>query len=64
MGHYGGTTTQISSLEVGTKFYVCNGAWDGEIILVDGIKRVLVEGDSIENAITFPEGHTLDIELK
>lgn len=37
-----GMTTDIYMLDVGTKFSVNNGAWDGEIIEVDGKKYVHV----------------------
>ncbi|MCZ4246969.1 hypothetical protein BXO87_02390 [Bacillus sp. GZB] len=44
MNRYGGTLTKISTLEVGTKFYVVNGAWDGEIVEKDGIKQLRIAG--------------------
>ena len=40
---YGGTLTYYKDLEVGTEFYVCNGAWNGKIIEVDGVKKLYVE---------------------
>ncbi|MFH7816970.1 hypothetical protein ACG2K5_18155 [Bacillus subtilis] len=42
MNKYGGTLTKISTLEVGTKFHVVNGAWDGEVVEKDGIKQLIV----------------------
>lgn len=42
---YGGKFTILNTLEVGTKFHVCNGAWDGEIVEKDGGKWLLVKGD-------------------
>lgn len=30
----------LNTLEVGTKFRVINGAWDGEIVLIDGVKFI------------------------
>lgn len=35
---YGGVWTDLAILPVGTKFHVCNGAWDGVIIEEDGKK--------------------------
>jgi hypothetical protein len=63
IGNYGGVTTVISTLDVGTKFHVCNGVWDGEIILKDGKKHVLIKGDDIENAKPILDDRTLDIEI-
>lgn len=38
---YGGILTDVSTFPVGTTFYVCNGNWIGEIVLIDsGIKAV------------------------
>lgn len=42
---YGGTLTYYKDMEVGTRFYVMNGHWSGEIIEVEGIKKVMVEED-------------------
>lgn len=64
MGHYGGTTTVIKSLPVGTKFYVHNGAWNGEIISRDGVKCVLIEGEKVENAREIKDERTLDISIE
>lgn len=64
MGRYGGITTLLKELEVGTKFYVHNGAWSGEIISLGGIKYVMIEGDKLENAIEISDDKTLDITKK
>lgn len=37
---YGGVLTDISTLPVGTTFFVCNGAWYGRIVDVDGVHSV------------------------
>lgn len=37
-----GKTTDIYNLEVGTRFRVSNGAWDGEIVEKDGAKCIHV----------------------
>ena len=37
---YGGVLTDISTLPVGTTFYVKNGAWYGKIVDLDGTKGV------------------------
>lgn len=34
--------TDVRTLDVGTKFYVSNGGWSGEIIEVNGVKHMLV----------------------
>jgi hypothetical protein len=64
MGRYGGTTTIIKTLDVGTKFYVNNGAWNGEIVLKDGVKCILIEGDDMENAMPIIDDRTLDITIQ
>lgn len=60
MGKYGGTTTVMNTLEVGTKFFVNNGNWDGEIIEVDGEKH-LATGSG--NQFKLDDTYTLDITL-
>lgn len=60
---YGGTRTVMSTLPVGTKFYVHNGAWNGEIIDVNNQKKLLIEGDDMKNARDIVDGHTLDISI-
>ncbi len=42
-----GDYTQLIALPVGARFYVTNGAWDGEIVDNNGVKSVEVEGDRI-----------------
>jgi len=37
------TGEEMRALPVGTRFYVHNGAWHGQIVEDDGEKRVLVE---------------------
>ncbi len=39
---YGGNLVYYKDLEIGTKFYVCNGAWDGQIIEENGVKKLKV----------------------
>lgn len=39
---YGGTLAYYRDLPVGTKFYVCNGAWNGEIKEIEGVNKVYV----------------------
>ena len=39
---YGGILTYYEDMEVGTKFHVLNGHWDGEIIEENGVKRAKV----------------------
>lgn len=39
---YGGTLTYYKDLDIGTKFFVSNGAWDGQIIEENGIKKLKV----------------------
>ncbi|WP_310877067.1 hypothetical protein [Priestia megaterium] len=47
---YGGTPTLMNTLEVGTKFHVCNGNWDGEIVEIDGEKYVKIDEDRMYKA--------------
>lgn len=66
VGRYGGTPTLMRTLDVGTKFHVCNGMWDGEIILKDGHRHILIDGDKLENAHILGENddRQLDIIIK
>ena len=64
IGQRGGEVTTVMDLEVGTKFYVHNGVWDGEIVMKDGKKCVLFEGDTMENAKEISKDKTLDITIK
>ena len=42
--NYGGYLIPLETLEVGKRFYVCNGHWYGIILEKDGVKGVMVEG--------------------
>ena len=41
---YGGTITDMMTLPVGTKFYVHNGAWNGEIVEKNKAKCIKIKG--------------------
>ncbi|MFE8701215.1 hypothetical protein ACFYKX_11470 [Cytobacillus sp. FJAT-54145] len=56
-GPYGGTRIDVSTLDVGTTFYVCNGAWNGEIVEENGVKKLSIEGDLRD----LPSSYFLDI---
>lgn len=60
---YGGKRTRMIDLEVGTKFHVCNGYWNGEVIMKDGAKCILIQGDSLQNAFVIEDNYILDIEM-
>lgn len=60
---YGGEKTLMKSLDVGTKFHVCNGSWDGEIVIKDGEKCILMKGDAPGNAFAIKSDYTLDINI-
>lgn len=64
MRNYEGTKTIMSDLAVGTKFYVYNGAWNGEIVEESGVKMVLAGGIG-GNLISLDESpdYTLFISL-
>lgn len=62
--HSYGTTTDMYSLAVGTKFSVVNGLWDGEIIEIDGEKYLHID-DTGKNIKLTPEmdcGLVVEIE--
>lgn len=61
MGRYGGTTTVMNTLPVGTSFYVCNGAWDGMITEKDGVKHIKIGND---REFPISDDYKLDIEIK
>lgn len=65
-GQYGGTPTLMNTLSVGTKFYVCNGAWNGTITEKDGIKHVKVDAfEDREIPLTGDnENYMLDINIE
>lgn len=48
-GRYGGIVTHINTLPVGTEFHVANGAWDGTIVEIDGVKYLDIDGGSNVN---------------
>ncbi|MFV1457284.1 hypothetical protein [Bacillus mycoides] len=57
----------IDRLPVGTKFHVINGAWVGEIVLIDGVKHLGIAGDTDNpSKITSERGKRskLDIEIE
>lgn len=58
-GKYGGIPTRIDTLKVGTKFYVYNGAWHGEIVQKDGVNHISIDG----HLVKITEGSTLDIGI-
>lgn len=37
---YGGVLTDVSTLPVGTRFFVCNGGWHGKIIRIENKTHV------------------------
>lgn len=55
----------MSELPVGTKFYVNNGAWDGEIIEENGKKHlhVLATGSKFDLTAEERKDYKLDIEI-
>ncbi|WP_144536502.1 hypothetical protein [Bacillus thuringiensis] len=62
-GPYGGTPTIMSTLPVGTKFHVCNGHWNGEIVEQNGTKYVFCHGEAVMNLSKEPDW-MLDIDIK
>lgn len=42
MQDYHGTWTYMNTLPVGTKFFVCNGYWHGEIVEENGERQIHV----------------------
>jgi hypothetical protein len=59
-GYYGGTPTIMNTLDVGTKFHVFNGRWDGEIISEDGVKYIRIDDD---RKIKLDDKYTQDINI-
>ena len=39
---YGGTLTDVSTLPVGTTFYVQNGGWHGQVVEQNGVTGIAV----------------------
>ncbi|MDX5853563.1 hypothetical protein [Bacillus cereus group sp. BfR-BA-01363] len=62
-GPYGGTPTIMSTLPVGTKFHVCNGHWNGEIVEKNGMKYILISEDNLINLSEYPD-YKADINIK
>ncbi|WP_099301961.1 hypothetical protein [Bacillus sp. Marseille-P3800] len=63
-GKYGGVTTDVSTLPVGTNFYVCNGAWDGVITMIDGVKHLTIKGGKSMPLTKENAKYELDIEIE
>lgn len=63
-GTYGGRTTLMKTLSVGTKFFVHNGHWEGEIVMKDGLKCVMFKGDVLDNAMPIEDDKTLEISIR
>lgn len=61
---YGGTTTVLATLDVGTKFFVNNGHWDGSIIEKDGAKHLLISDERSISLTGSNVDYTLDITIK
>lgn len=62
-GPYGGTPTIMSTLPVGTKFHVCNGHWNGEIVEENGMKYILISEDNLISLSEYPD-YKADINIK
>lgn len=43
---YGGHIIDLHTLEAGTEFYVHNGVWSGRIVEKDGVKGLVIKGDT------------------
>lgn len=63
MGNYGRMKTYMSTLAAGTKFYVYNGHWDGEIVEINGTKYISIGGENSINLSEYPN-YTLEIKIK
>lgn len=61
IGRYGGVPTIMMDLDPGTKFYVHNGAWYGEVIEFKGEKHIKVDGGVLHK---LDEDHSLDISIR
>lgn len=40
--NYGGVLADISTLPLGAKFHVCNGNWNGQIIMHENLKSIAI----------------------
>lgn len=58
---YGGVLTYIKDLEIGTKFFVKNGLWTGEIIA--GPDRKLIKVIESNNTFKIPEDYYAWVEI-
>lgn len=56
-----GKFTKISDLEVGTKFYVRNGHWYGEIKLIDGVRYIYI--GEIDTIVGIRDDYELAIDI-
>ena len=57
---YGGTLTDLRTLPVGTKFFVANGWWNGEIL---SDNRMLVHGKTEDRIVELTdECHSLYLQ--
>lgn len=57
---YGGTLIYLKDLKVGDRFWVTNGAWDGEIIEVYGVKMV----STIKGEFIFKDSDYLWVDMQ
>lgn len=62
---YGGVTTDVNSLAIGTHFWVHNGAWYGEIITLNDQKYVRVKdaNDKFVTNVPLTDPYELDISI-
>lgn len=59
---YGGVLTDMTTLPIGTKFFVCNGCWDGEIVELDGLKAIKPAGHlPVPMSIDNPDNNILSV---
>lgn len=62
-GRHGGICTIMNDLPVGTKFHIDNGYWDGEIVEIDGVKHLSIDGERTINLEQNPE-YVLEITIE
>jgi len=60
---YGGVKTIMRTLPVGTKFYVHNGVWEGEVVEVNGEKGISIGGEFRNEILQSNPEHTLNITI-